>query len=313
MAECNVQFGEVTEIDRIPCIIFECDKITEIIVYPNERILARLKIQGEAGGWFKAETSYDLTFEFSEEEMELTTSSWSVERGDVILTNITAKKAGDFLITTKMNGKETGRIKVVSKEKDKDIFTEAEKDSLIAENQSSMSNHVLCYVAVDKQFSEVVDENLELTSYAGLSGYDRAEDYGSKGYVFSNKRFAQSEIWRRDNRDGYDLVPVGFRDNKETVFSDYINQGVNNKPGYHFYYFVLLDAYHVLTLIIDNTNACEIKFKAIDQIRDRVWQGLGELNTFMFEITQNNYSGASDSASRKDHDSSIQLWKLQNN
>ncbi|KZS38924.1 hypothetical protein AWE51_15190 [Aquimarina aggregata] len=273
MAECNVQFGEVTEIDRIPCIIFECDKITEIIVYPNERMLARLKIQGEAGGWLKFETSYDLTFEYSEEEMELTTSSWSVERGDVILTNITAKSEGDFFITTKMNGKETGRVKVVSKEREKDIFLQDEVDNLMSENneaiQFNRNNTVpgngYCIMAADRGLGALLNDTENFYTEPNLTSQ------GGNGVSLRNSS-TRSEALQNHGyiKDHFEIRTDNYYTNNEPTrlassLKERIEQDIDKKPGFHVYYYSMHGEYHVMLLLMDNRNPCNRKYSILDQ------------------------------------------------
>ncbi|AXT60405.1 hypothetical protein D1816_08595 [Aquimarina sp. AD10] len=303
MAECNVQFGEVTEIDRIPCIIFECDKITEIIVYPNERMLARLKIQGEAGGWLKFETSYDLTFEYSEEEMELTTSSWSVERGDVILTNITAKSEGDFFITTKMNGKETGRVKVVSKQRGKDVFTEAENTRLVQENEyikpfadqgtHSEYDENYCMQAAERGLSELLNNTTDFysvergthaqvsgISFSGLTAIDRGNAIKSSGFVktsWSYNKYAINHTEREQINNSKDEAEaranyltvrysiITLSDEDKQAFYDSFISDIKDKPGFHVYYFSITNGFHTLLLVIDYRDPCSAEYKIYDQ------------------------------------------------
>ena len=174
-----------------------------------------------------------------------------------------------------------------------------------------MQNDRVCFRVADKELASLfANSALVLNNYTGKNGFHRMVDYKEKGYVKSTKYFNQSEIWIRATEDEYNLKPQKFRNEKEKVFLDYINPEIKNKIGFHVYYFVLLKGYHVLLLIVDNSEPSNAKFIIVDQIRVRKWIELEEVNVQMLEMTRNNYKGACDDAGRTDIDSSIQLWKL---
>jgi len=191
---------------------------------------------------------------------------------------------------------------------ERDVFLFNEKKDFIDENKNSLRNKTQCFIAVDKQFSKIIkgDENLVAKSYYNLNGYDRIKYYKKKEYVYSEKRFEQGEVWIRDNN----LKPSGLKKGQEKTFSEFIKKGITNKIGYHIYYFVLLDAYHVLSIIVDNT-LCKPKYIILDQLIERKWEDLDYLDEDLFSITERTYPYACRSVGRNDYNSSIQLWKLQ--
>lgn len=203
-----------------------------------------------------------------------------------------------------------GRVAILASA-DKDVFKMNDYDLFNEENKVSMAHHALCFQAVDNQFAKVVnDPALILGSYASLSGYDRVNAYSKLGYVQSVKKFGQSEIWKRANEDDYQLKPFAYKDGKQAVFSDHIKAEVAQRAGYHIYHFILLNGYHVLALVVDSRNPCAMKYRVLDQIRDRPWHPISNLDTDFLDLTNRNYTNACDSARRKDHNSDIQLAKL---
>lgn len=71
-----------------------------------------------------------------------------------------------------------------------------------------------------------------------------------------------------------------------------------------------MDAYHVLSIIVDNT-LCKPKYIILDQLIERKWEDLDYLDEDLFSITERTYPYACRSVGRNDYNSSIQLWKLQ--
>ncbi len=234
----------------------------------------------------------------------------ALARGTLFNIQVYASDDNDFF-SSKSNRKGIcGKfnLKVV----EKDVFMKEEIDIYLKENQNSLNNHTKCFIAVDNQFSKVVNnQNLKLNSYADLTGLDRINDYSKKGYVYSSKKFHQEVIWSRVDNDEYKLIPISFKNGKETIFSNYIKLDTSNKIGFHLYYFTLLHAYHVLSIVIDNSEPCDIKYKILDQIHDRAWRPVDNLDNDILNMTRRNYIGACNDAERKDYNSSVQLWKLQ--
>ena len=245
-----------------------------------------------------------------------------VEYGDDIIIELSFKnrlnRGQKFSIDIK--GKDGDNIEVSGKLNftiiEKDVFITDEFETLISENKVSMNNHTKCYIAVDKQFSKVVkNTNFILNSYSRLTGMDCANDYKSKGYVKSSKKFTQEDTWVRINYPDFDVKPVRFRDGQESVFTDYIEPEIKKKIGYHFYYYVLLSGYHVLMIIIDNTNPCNPMYKIIDQNEDRPFMKLNKINNDLLEMAKDYYKGAVKSVQKKHpkertHRSDMYLWKL---
>lgn len=193
----------------------------------------------------------------------------------------------------------------------KDVFMTEEIDSLLAINESLVDNDKICFRVADKELASLLQNNkLVLNNYAGKTGFDRMNSYNALGYIKVEKYFNQIDTWIRDSEDGYDLVPQKYKSGMDNVFLRFIESEIKGKIGYHVFYFVLLDGYHVLLLIVNNCNPNFPKFIIVDQLRIRKYYDLQNIDQQMLEMTKNNYKGACDSAHRKDINSSIKLSKI---
>lgn len=245
---------------------------------------------------------------------ELTTSKWKEIKAKTLMgenwrlqTYITAKKEGEANIQVIVDGKKLNTIKLTTKvQADKDVFDSEDIKKYINENKQSLNYGIECFIAVDNQFAKVVNDNsLRLSSYLGKTDYDRINSYKRKQYIKETKRFWAGDTWVRDKN----FKPISFKKEKETVFSDYIKNGITSYGGYHIYYLVILNGYHVLSIIVKGT-PCDLEYKILDQLKDRNWAKINEIDKNLLEMTQNNYDYACKSSHRYDIDSTIQLWKL---
>lgn len=284
---------------------FECTKVKEYNIGINETRLVRLKVGGK-----NKNIKRKIKFEKDNNNISLSTSEWEAENVWILETKITGKKYGNTTIKVLVDGLHMNNIKVKCIHY-KDVFSEEEVERFINENKNSLLNKTECFIAVDNQFSKVVNDNsIRLRSYANLTGYDRIKDYKTKFYIHSEKRFEQGSTWKRSNEKNYKLVPNSFAVGKENEFSKYIREGIKDKIGYHIYYFALLNGYHILSIIIDNTNPCNPLYKILDQLKDRDWLELLKIDMEFLDMTKRNYERACSRINREDYNSSIHLWKL---
>lgn len=260
------------------------------------------EVNGDRKNQKKVKYGDEITIEISFKE--------KLDRGQKFSVNIKGKDGKNIEVAGKLN------FSIV----EKDVFMSEEGQIILDENDNLRKGPIssamgsfdeVCYRVVDKQFSKVVkNSSLALKNYSGLTAYDRIKDYQSDGYIKHTKRFEQGKVWIRVNYDDVELKPKSYKKGKETVATDYIMPQIKSKIGYHIYYVIILDAYHVLTLLIDNRNLCEPKYKMLDQIKNRSWNKFKNLNNDLLEMVKNNYNYACEQAKRKDHNSSFQLWKL---
>lgn len=316
MGECKIQFADPEKTERIPCVIYECNKVTQLIVYPNEEVLVRLKLEGEYEGFWK--TNYSVEFEFSTEEMELSTSSWSVEKGDILLTRITSKETGSFSILVKVDNKEASTISVLSKEKEKDTFSETEKDNLLQENRAAVAfkrsgeaSGAYCINAADRGLGALLNNTTDFYNEHNRIGLHNSS---SRGTAFEELGHVHSFFELKTNNYNTDNEPTALESSLKTQ----IERDINDKIGYHVYYFSMHGEVHVMLLLVDNTNPCDKKFRILDQgFIGRDYQNFVSLETIdddFLQLAKRLWNlKLNGGISIKQYAKEILMWKIQRN
>lgn len=250
-------------------------------------------------------TTYDT-------KLKIYDDSFDVDKGWTFLASFSRALAGSSSIILNVDGKYNS-IFSMNFVDEKSAFTRADKDKIIVENNALLGNDKVCFRVADKELAILLNDNsLILNNYANLTGFTRMDDYTKKGYVYKSKKFEQGIIWKRHSENGYKLKPYEFASGQSKCFSEFINS-TTTCMGIHVYHFILLNGYHVLILLVDNTNNCKPKFKIIDQNKVREWENFNKLDNSLLDMTINNYNYACDSVNRKDINSSINLCKIKSN
>ncbi|WP_343665374.1 hypothetical protein [Chryseobacterium mucoviscidosis] len=285
-----------------------------ILEFKSSNASAKLKfIDNDDTNYDNDEDKYDLKDAEYGDELVMEIDAKAVARGTKFNISVYASDDDDGIFTNGNQSKRRGicgkfNVKVV----EKDVLLSEDKEKLIELNENLIGSDRICFRVADKQMAKIFDNNnLVASSYDGKNGFDRMKEHSNKGYTKSTKFFNQTEIWVRQTEDGYNLKPIKYKSGHDKDFYNYIHNEIKGRIGYHLYYFVLLKGYHVLMILVDNTNPKSPKFIIIDQIRVREWKNLSNFGEEMLQMTKNNYTGACDHSNRKDTDSSIQLWKLQ--
>lgn len=155
---------------------------------------------------------------------------------------------------------------------DKDVFTENEVKRLMSDVNSLGLSSTACINVADARISELLKDqtnfmnrNRQRMSHGEYT--PRLKHLTSKGFVLGGiKEFR----YHLNNGDTY--RPKNL---KESIKS-YLEAQIKNRIGYHVFYISMLNDVHVLTLLINNSNPCEMKFEVFDQGTD--WQTKGEQN-----------------------------------
>ncbi|WP_271785416.1 hypothetical protein [Aquimarina algiphila] len=317
--------------------------VPEIVIAQNSTSKIPLKIKQGYDDWWDDNDGI-IEFTSSNDNVIIsiegvdseTKNEKEVEYGDEIIIEVSFKnrlnRGQKFSIDIK--GKDGENIEVSGKLNftiiEKDVFMSYEGQIILDENKdigwgdwfNGAINYItgsfdeVCVRVVDKQFSKLVDnESLVLKSYSKLTGMDRADKYKTLGYVKSSRKFTQKETWVRVNTDDFEVKPVSYRKGKESIFTDYIEPEIKNKIGYHLYYYVLLSGYHVLMILVDNRNPCTPMYKILDQIKDRPFKELKDLNEDLLTMAKSNYEIAVERVQKvnpkaKSHGADMYLWKL---
>jgi hypothetical protein len=294
------------------------DEDGELQFLPSNGVVKLNYIDNDDTDYEEGEDKYDIKDASNGDVFVLEIDASKLERGTKFSLSVFATDKKEFWGQTSKRKGICGKfnLKVV----ENDVFMEDDKERVIKLNEELVNGFwniiwgsfdKVCFRVADKELSELLKTNLVLSNYDGIGGVDRIESHKKNGFVNSSKIFNQDIIWKTEDEGEYKFKPNAFKRGYENVFLEFINNGIKNKIGYHFYYFSLLDDFHILIIIVNNHNPCNPSFIILDQLKIRKWQNIKQINTEMLTITKNNYNGACDHANRKDYNSTIRLWKIE--
>jgi hypothetical protein len=167
---------------------------------------------------------FDYTIKLSSDDrnLKIYDDSFELDKGWSFIGQISNSKAGkSTLICSSKN--ETAAKFNFEFVNDKSTFTRTDKDTIVNKNKELIGEDKVCFRVADKELSALLkDKSLVLNSYANLSGFTRIEDYKNKGYVYENKKFSQSEIWKRHTDGDYKLKPYEFASGQQNCFSTFV-------------------------------------------------------------------------------------------
>ncbi|HLO55506.1 MAG TPA: hypothetical protein VK169_14525 [Saprospiraceae bacterium] len=299
---------------RTPIVNIKCP-LTIDKVRTNCIVDIYFKVSDAATDWFEVlvdeEYSIKLT---SADGIIIVNDSIAVESNDTFYATISSATVGSGTLEVNINSK-FKTIYTFNFVDEKSVFNRGDRDNLVGLNSTLVKGgsayDSVCFRVADKGFSKLLnDPSLILSNYTGLSGFTRMDDYRTKGYLYKEKKFDQNTIWKRDTENGYNLKPFAFRSGQSDCFSKFVKETMPCM-GIHVYHYILLNGFHVLILLVDNTNSCYPQYKILDQLWDRSWDKLSNLDKALLEMTRNNYEAACNASSRIDIDSSINLCKIQ--
>lgn len=295
------------QVDASPKISIKCTGKDRLKIKTDCVVSINFILGGKDNNRFGFE--HYLKLSSDDANLKIYDDDFDVDNGWTFITNISNPKVGSSNLHIKSANKSvtTFNFDFVN---EKSVFDRTAKDTLLTENEKLVQVDKVCFRVADKELSLLLsDKSLILNNYADLSGFSRMDDYGKKGYIYKSKKFLQNVIWKRDSEGKYKLKPYAFAEEQKTCFSDFIKETMPCM-GIHVYHFILLNGYHVLVLIVDNTNNCYPKFKIIDQLKFREWDDLSNIDKEMLAMTRNNYEGACNASDRYDINSSVNLCKI---
>ncbi|MBW7867561.1 MAG: hypothetical protein H3C31_04455 [Brumimicrobium sp.] len=290
-----------------PKISIKCTGTERLKIKTDCVVSINFILGGKDNNWFGFEHHLELSS--NDTNLKIYNDKFDVDNEWTFITNISNSKTGTSNLDIKSanNSVTTFKFDFVN---EKSVFDRKAKDILLTENEKLVQEDKVCFRVADKELALLVnDKSLILNNYENLSGFSRMDDYEKKGYIYKWKKFLQNVIWRRHTEGKYELKPYDFADGQKTCFSDFIKETMPCM-GIHVYHFILLDGYHVLVLIVDNSNNCYPKFKIIDQLKFREWEDFSKLDNELLTMTRNNYEGACNASKRTDINSSINLCKI---
>jgi hypothetical protein len=296
----------------LPNVYPDCSKSRDVYIPPY----TTKEVMFLVGG-VNDDKKRTIKFIVSNSNFSLSTSQWSAENAWRIKTKITNNKPGEAYIQVQVEGQNKNTIRLISTDEasvsDKDVFTKKEIDRLIAENQVSLSKGTACIIATDRQLGKLLANDKDFMTDKSNNGadvntaYTRIAQIKAKGFVRNFKDFPASTL----KGSGY-YKPTAFSSGNERAISSYLEAAVGNKNGYHVFYFTILDGYHVLTLVIDAWDLCNMKYKIYDQLKERgAYKDFKEIDQGLLDMNTNNYDLAASLTRDKTVSTKFGIWKIQ--
>ena len=233
---------------------------------------------------------------------ELTTTKWRVKAKNAkgenwrLQTYITAKKEGEANIQVIVDGKKLNTIKLTSKVlADKDVFGREAIQRLSTNVKSLGLQSSACIEVADARISELLQDqkNFMNKNRQKMShGYytPRIRYLEKKGFIVGGMHEFdyKKNKWTVKNSEFENHMPASL--NKS--IKSFIMNDINKRFGYHVYYISLLNDVHVLILIIDNTDLCNVQFEVFDQ--GTMWKtdtkkNINEIDNYFLESTISLY------------------------
>lgn len=287
---------------------FECLKITEFNVKPGETVnKVRFRVLG-----INDDKKRKVKFILNNKNISISTSEWNAESDWKLLTNITGKTAGETIVTVQIEDKTLNSFKIKCINY-KDVFSESDVNRLIAENNISLSLHTACIIAADKQLGKLLlDSKSFITNSSNnkanvYSAYTRIDQVNNNGFVKNFQIFNQNAF-----KGGGNYQPIEYNSGQENIVSNYLKNAIGSNRGFHVFYFTILNGYHVLLLVVDASDLCDVKFKIYDQLKDRgEYLSISSIDGKILEMIVNNWGGAADLTKDKTASTKFGIWKIQ--
>jgi hypothetical protein len=326
--DVNSSINKVSTLKSIPNVtLLDCDKNK---YYPiNKSILLSFKLDGNAV-WIGGET-YSITIESTNAAITLTTKSFSVEKGWKFSTYVKSDKITSGTLKVSVNGVQKKTINVQFKS-NKDIFSSSEIAELLIENKEAQkydrNNDVpgngYCIVAADRGLGALLDKKddfyqEEVGKRIRLeNAVKRANQLIKKGYILRKKPIinyvkAYGESPHPNYTIGVHAVTTDnyHNNNKPTKLNTSIRKSItkdylSKELGFSVYYFTMHGQYHVMLLVIDHRDLCDIKYSILDQgyITDKVNMDISTLDDTFLELMKKFWNN------KKQNAKYILLWKI---
>lgn len=306
--------------------------VADIIITQNSVARIPLMVKRGFDPWGLQDDDGVLTFECSNSSVKLkfidredtdykdTAKEYNLNKaanGDVFVMEITPsslKRGTKFTITVYASDNDDRNkssrkgvcgkfnLKIV----EQDVFMEEEKEKVAITNENLVGVDRICFRVADKELAELLNNNkLVLSNYANENSYTRMKSYKSLGLIKNEKIFDQFIF-----KGGGNYVPQEYSGSNSNPFQNYFEPLIKGKIGYHIFYFSLLEGYHVLTLIINNTEEVNRKFLVLDQIRIRKWDDFENIDKEMLRLTNVLWLGVYEGQGKK-YKTESAIWKIQ--
>ncbi|MGO3183422.1 MAG: hypothetical protein ACTIJ9_11375 [Aequorivita sp.] len=328
-------------------------KVAKIYFAKNEEIT--LKFNVVRGGEDSFNDDGNIYFELSKEaEFKIEQNEFEVKYGSQINLKIKNQKISkkvifidifsDDWMTSKLK---CGRIALISNLLEKDVFTSEENKRLVDEIKYIAPHADLeiapeydenyCMQAAERGLSELLNNEINFYAvkrgshihknslgFSGLNAIDRGTKFNSLGFVKSTFIFDDYKIDQTKRKSiidvntynslKYDIVSIS---NGKKILIDNYFDNTKDGIGYHVYYLSVTNGFHVLLLVVNNSNPCDPIYTIYDQ--HGITSSSGKLNDIAEGILrQTNWTFANTCLNRHLLGKSSQwdstktyLWKIQ--
>jgi hypothetical protein len=106
--------------------------------------------------------------------------------------------------------------------------------------------------------------------------------YGKSLKNFAGKVFTLKEIDKTDEYENNPTRKIFLKNNDE--INEYFDNEISNKLGFHIFYLSIVEAFHTLILIIDNSEPCQASYQILDE--DGLTSSQGNLKEIGVGLTQ---------------------------
>lgn len=292
-----------------------CEEVEKLYLNSSYLLIFKVSGIGEENSW----SSYDVVLEPSDPSIQLFTSK------NEIKTTFTVKKGWKFSIYIRGNkiiNNASISVKVdstkvltipISIHQDKDVFSNVEVKRLLEDYKKSRSfndsgnvvGNGYCINAADKGIGALLNDTINFYTEPNLKSQGgngvRLLNATSRGKVFQDLNYVKENFTITTDNFGNSDVPTKWNQSLELKFL----KSINKKIGYHVYYFTMHGEYHVMVLVINYLDPCNVTFSILDQgYVNSENQSFKQVDLIFLLLEQKLWSN------KPKHAKDIQLWKI---
>ena len=272
-----------------------------ILEFRSSNASTKLKfIDNDDTDYNDGEDKYDLKDAEYGDELVMEINAKELARGSKFSVSVYASDDGDGFGSTSKRKKICGKFNLRVVDRDVFMFYELKKGldllSIISQEHKKKPtegeysvNYCIqgadrflgALVSNQKDFYTYDDENEKLIHSPGFTtAIDRAKKINQLGYGFNYKEFdggifGIQEINKIDKYGNNPSRELFLRDNSS--INNYFQSMVKNKIGIHIFYLSIVEAFHTLFIIVDNSNPSNSTYKIYDE--DGETSSFGSLKT----------------------------------
>ncbi len=266
------------------CDDFDEDKrkytVPEIVVYLNTNAKIPLKIKRGYDPWGTQDSDGIVEFVCSNSAVKIFPKSKAANHGDNIEIEIqhSLNRGNEFRIDIYGKDEGSGTVGYSAKEViggslklkviEQDVFRPDEVNSLLLENQAAqlfnqtgnVPGNGYCICAADRGLGSLLSNTTDFYNEPNTNNI-RLDKSSTRAAVIDELGYINRSITIRTDRYNTNQAPTRLT----TSLLNEIQSDIQGKMGYHVYYYSMLGEYHVMLLLINNTDPCNPLFSILDQ------------------------------------------------